>query len=214
MYHGQAEQDKFILNILKNKRNGFFLEIGSNHPSYINNTYLLETQFGWRGVMVEYEKHYLQLYKEQRPNSIHMIDDARNINYLKLFKDNNMPTNLDYLQIDLEANNGSTLQTLQKLDYELFDTYKFATVTFEHDFYHTNYMNTRAESRKIFANRGYVCVFEDIDNNDPNAVYEDWYVHPSLVDMSYVTELQLKNAKNYGPNSKTGKSLSWGRIEY
>jgi hypothetical protein len=214
MYHGQAEQDKFILNILKNKRNGFFLEIGSNHPSYINNTYLLETQFGWRGVMVEYEKHYLQLYKEQRQNSIHMIDDARNINYLKLFKDNNIPANLDYLQIDLEANNGSTLQTLQKLDYELFDTYKFATVTFEHDFYHTNYMNTRTESRKIFANRGYVCVFEDIDNNDPNAVYEDWYVHPSLVDMSYVTELQQRNAKNYGPNNKTGKSLSWGRIEY
>jgi hypothetical protein len=29
---GQANQDKFVLNVLKEKRNGYFLEIGSNHP--------------------------------------------------------------------------------------------------------------------------------------------------------------------------------------
>jgi len=96
MYHGQAQQDKFILNILKNKRNGYFLEIGSNHPSYINNTFSLETQFGWRGIMVEYENRFLPLYKQVRPNSIHVIDDARNINYLNLFKDNNLPYDMDY----------------------------------------------------------------------------------------------------------------------
>ena len=39
MYFSQACQDKFILNVLKEKKNGFFLEIGSNHPININNTY-------------------------------------------------------------------------------------------------------------------------------------------------------------------------------
>lgn len=42
MFNGQAEQDKFVLNILKNKKKGFFLEIGSNHPIKINNSYILE----------------------------------------------------------------------------------------------------------------------------------------------------------------------------
>ena len=41
MYLGQAEQDKFVLNVLNNKKNGYFLEIGSNHPININNSYLL-----------------------------------------------------------------------------------------------------------------------------------------------------------------------------
>jgi len=41
-YNGQAEQDKFVLNVMKHKQNGFFLEIGSNHPIHINNSYILE----------------------------------------------------------------------------------------------------------------------------------------------------------------------------
>ena len=45
MFKGQAEQDKFVLNMLKNKKNGFFLEIGSNHPININNSYILEKNY-------------------------------------------------------------------------------------------------------------------------------------------------------------------------
>lgn len=55
-FNGQAEQDKFVLNILNNKKNGFFLELGSNHPIIINNTYVLEKEYNWKGIMVEYDK--------------------------------------------------------------------------------------------------------------------------------------------------------------
>jgi len=79
--YGQAEQDKFVLNILKNKQNGYFLEIGSNHPVNINNSYLLETQYNWKGIMVEYNSSFLPLYKQYRPNSIHIINDATKVDY-------------------------------------------------------------------------------------------------------------------------------------
>ena len=212
MYLGQAEQDKFVLHILKNKQNGYFLEIGSNHPITINNTYLLEKNYGWKGIMVEYNPDYLPLYKEHRQNSIHVIEDATTVNYKNVFENNNMPLSFDYLQIDLEANNGSTIQTLQKLDNEIFDTYKFATVTFEHDVYHTNFANTRLESRKIFTKRGYICVFEDISGiGNP---YEDWYVHPDLVDMNYVNNLIENNKKYYVSHPITEKTLDWNDIQY
>jgi hypothetical protein len=212
MYLGQANQDKFILNVLKEKSNGHFLEIGSNHPININNTYVLETIYKWKGIMVEYDPKYLDLYKEHRPNSTHVISDATTIDYKNVFEQNNMPFSCDYLQIDLEANNGSTIKTLQKLDNELFDTYKFAIVTFEHDIYHTNFDNTRLKSREIFTRRGYRCVFEDInDNHNP---YEDWYVHPDLVDMSYVTSLIENNKKNYVDHPITGKTINWKSIQY
>lgn len=78
MYLGQANQDKFILNILKEKRNGFFLEIGS-------------TQYDWKGIMVEYESSFLPSYIEHRPNSIHLINDATTIDYKNGFETNNAP---------------------------------------------------------------------------------------------------------------------------
>jgi hypothetical protein len=214
MYLGQAEQDKFVLNILKNKQNGYFLEIGSNHPVNINNSYLLETQYNWKGIMVEYNSGFLPLYKQYRPNSIHIINDATKVDYKNVFETNNMPLLFDYLQIDLEVNNGSTLETLQKLDNEIFDTYKFATVTFEHDIYHTNFGNTRLESRIIFKKRGYVCVFEDINNRGVAHPYEDWYVHPDLVDMNYVNNLIENNKTNYMNHPVTGKTINWEDIQY
>ena len=214
MYLGQAQQDKFVLNVLNEKKNGYFLEIGSNHPININNTYLLEKKYNWRGIMIEYEDKYLPLYKQHRPNSIHVINDATKINYKTLFENVNMPFAIDYLQIDLEANNGSTLRTLEKLDTEVFDTYKFATITFEHDIYHTNFGNTRLKSREIFLKRGYICVFEDINNQDIKYPYEDWYVHPDLVDMDYINKLVENNNKYYVDNPITEKSINWQDIKY
>ena len=124
-----------------------------------------------------------------------------------------MPLSLDYLQIDLEVHNGSTIQTLQKLDNEIFDIYKFATVTFEHDIYGTNFDDTRLKSREIFKKRGYVCVFEDINNQGINP-FEDWYVHPDLVDMNYVNILIDNNKKHYMNHPITINTINWENIEY
>ena len=212
MFNGQAEQDKFVLNVLNYKKNGYFLEIGSNHPIIINNSYLLETKYNWKGIMVEYVNDFLPLYKEHRPNSIHVINDARTIDYKNLFEKNNFPTSLDYLQIDLEVSNGSTIETLIQLDSNIFDTYKFATVTFEHDIYGTNFANTRIESRKIFKKRGYICVFEDINN--AGYPYEDWYVHPDLVNMIYINNLIENNKSKFINHSIVEKTINWQDIQY
>jgi len=214
MFRGQAQQDRFVTTIMKQKQNGFFVEIGSNHPIDINNSYLLEKTYNWRGIMIEYESKYLPSYKQHRPNSIHVIQNANTIDYKNLFQTNNVPLQMDYLQIDLEADNGSTIQTLETLNNEVLDMYTFATVTFEHDIYRGDFYNTRMRSRQILEERGYVCVFKDIHNKEPKYVYEDWYVHPSLVDMDYVNALMSKNAVHYENNPITGQpSIDWQSID-
>ena len=213
MYLGQAQQDKFVIHALQGKQNGYFLEIGSNHPTISNNTYLLESKYNWKGVMVEYDPQYLPLYKEHRPNSIHIIDDASQVDYKRVFESSNIPVAMDYLQIDLEESDGSTLRTLQNLDRNIFDTYTFATVTFEHDIYHSNKYNTRKISREIFAKRGYLSVFQDI-NNGYEYPYEDWYVHPTLVDIAYIEELKSLNEKHYKQHPVTGSTIDWRDIDY
>lgn len=213
-YNGQAQQDKYVLSVLKNKTNGFFLEIGSNHPIKISNTYLLESQFQWKGIMIEYNPMFLSSYKVHRPNSFHVIQNATTIDYKKLLEDCNAPTDMDYLQIDLEVLEGTTIATLQRLDNTILDKYRFATVTFEHDIYRTNEGETRRLSREIFERRGYIRVFDDIHNYGPHDVYEDWYVHPDLVDMDHIRAIQQKNINNRVPSELTGTSIGWDVLQY
>jgi hypothetical protein len=184
--NSQACQDLFVLSALNNKKNGYFLEIGSNEPISINNTYLLESQYDWKGIMVEYNSVYQPMYVEKRPNSIHVIQDATTVDYMKHLAP--FPKDMDYLQVDLEVDNRSTLTTLELLDKTVFDTYRFATVTFEHDIYRGDYFNTRECSREIFQKRGYILMFPDVKLS--SCSFEDWYVHPELVDMKRLLPLR------------------------
>ncbi len=185
--NSQAGQDIFVQTILQGKKNGFYLEIGSNDPISGNNSYALEKDHNWKGIMVEYLSLFKDIYENVRPNAIHVFENAVHVDYLKILQDNNFPNHMDYLQIDLEVDNSSTIQTLENLNNNVLDKYKFATVTFEHDIYRGDYFNTRQRSREIFQNRGYVRVFSDV-KNDENP-FEDWYVHPDLVNMEYVSKI-------------------------
>jgi FkbM family methyltransferase len=50
----QLGQDKYVIqNIYKNKKNGFFVDVGASHGLKLSNTYLLEKDFGWDGICVE-----------------------------------------------------------------------------------------------------------------------------------------------------------------
>jgi hypothetical protein len=188
--NSQAYQDLFVLNMLNHKRNGTFLEIGSNHPITNNNTFILESMYDWNGLLIDYDACFEQLYRIYRPLSIYQINDARKINYRDILDTNNFPTNIDYLQIDLDVDNKSTLDTLSLLNDTVFDKYKFATITFEHDIYTGNYFNTQEISRRIFLDRGYVLLFPNVSVfcGDTFKPFEDWYVHPDLVDVNIINK--------------------------
>lgn len=189
--YSQACQDLFVKHVKQSMYNGYFVEIGSNHPIMHNNTYMLESIYNWKGLMVEYDASFEELYRIYRKNSIYHIGDARHVNYRDILYNNSFPPNIDYLQIDLDVNNRSTLDTLSILNDTVFDTYKFATVTFEHDIYTGNYFNTQQISRKIFEDRGYVLVFPNVSVfwEGSYKPFEDWYVHPDLVNMDIVNKL-------------------------
>ena len=190
--NSKSAQDIFVLNVTNFKRNGTFVEIGSNHPKEHNNTFVLESSYDWKGLLVEYDKSFEELYKSYRPRSLYSIQDARTVNYREILDRYNFPTTIDYLQIDLDVNNRSTLDTLEVLNNAVFDRYKFASITFEHDIYTGNYFNTQQISREIFKDRGYELVFPDVSVFWEGGFkpFEDWYVHPELVDMDYINKIR------------------------
>jgi FkbM family methyltransferase len=49
----QLKQDMFVLSELDYKRDGYFVEFGATNGVDFSNTYLLETEMGWRGILAE-----------------------------------------------------------------------------------------------------------------------------------------------------------------
>ena len=49
----QAGQDLFVIAMTQGRKNGIWLELGSGHPIFGNNTYLLEKRLGWTGISID-----------------------------------------------------------------------------------------------------------------------------------------------------------------
>lgn len=68
--NSQLQQDLFVLGVLRCKQEGFYVEFGATDGIAISNTYLLETEFGWKGILVEPCKVWHRELFENRRGSI------------------------------------------------------------------------------------------------------------------------------------------------
>tara|TARA_A100001035_G_scaffold265335_1_gene247389 strand:- start:48 stop:743 length:696 start_codon:yes stop_codon:yes gene_type:complete len=63
--------DLLIDYIFKTKKNGFYLDIGCQHPVSNNNTYLLYRR-GWNGINIDLDPKNIRLFNLERPNDINI----------------------------------------------------------------------------------------------------------------------------------------------
>ena len=59
-------EDLFIDNYFKNKKYGFYVDVGCYHPIHRNNTLLLHNK-GWRGINIDIHKFSIDLFRYLRP---------------------------------------------------------------------------------------------------------------------------------------------------
>lgn len=194
--YSQIYQDMFILSMLNGKRNGTFLEIGGADPFLGNNTALLEKDFTWTGVSLEYDSKFIENYRNNRSAKL-IQDDALTVDYRKILQENFSGNVIDYLQLDIEPAR-NTYECMLRIP---FDDYKFAVITYEHDYYVDVTRSYRDKSREFLTSKGYVLVANDL-SPDGISNFEDWWVHPELVDASILEKMTsisegTQHAKQY-----------------
>lgn len=196
-YNSQAGQDLFVLMALNGKRNGRFIDLGCNHPVDINNTYILEKNYGWEGLSFDIDPKFVGLYPQFRGTPA-LVRDCTKLTSQDFDR---IRGPIDYMSIDLEPAR-VTLACLESLPFG--QDFLPSLITFEHEFFRHSHgpeyrcpgISTpiRDVARSILKGYGYKIVCSDVANH--HCVYEDWYYHPSAIDFERIKPL-VSDGKNW-----------------
>lgn len=225
--YAEAFQDIFVLKCFKYKKNGTFLEIGAGDPIKGSNTYLLEKEYNWKGLSMDYgyvewsddviitcngmnfsrsnyHSYWIKEWNKHRTTPL-LMDDALSCDWLSIIH-NNFPTlsnkkpTIDYLQVDIDPAE-NTWECLNKIP---FDSVDFNVITYEHDAYKEG-DEWRKKSRKYLESKGFILVAGNISSYGYRP-YEDWWVS-----VKYIKEIsnfiKFNTFENKLPSESYVKSI-------
>ena len=182
--YSESDQDIFVLSMLNGLRNGTYLELGAGWPEHISNTALLERNFGWSGISIDNLDEQKKLW-EQAGRKLTPVN-ALNVNFNELLS--GMPKVIDYLSVDSDPGSAS-LRILKRIP---FNQYQFRIITFEHECY-VEGPEVKNASREFLISQGYQLAVSNLSHAGIAVDYEDWYVHPDLVDQKRLSMHQEIN---------------------
>lgn len=175
--NSQAMQDLFVLAVSQ-VRGGSFIEIGGFHSRDLSNTHLLETEFAWRGVIIEIIPSLAAELAENRKSHV-LTQDALRVRWRDLIRSEICSAEPDYLQVDCEP----ALSSLLALARVMGAGIRPRIVTFEHDAYARARLlsvfhqgrTVRVLSRVMMRSLGYLLVGPNVLTKSGKP-FEDWWV--------------------------------------
>jgi len=177
----QAGQDTFPRYLLG--RPGTYLEIGSYHPTFHNNTHSLEKE-GWTGLSIDWTDYSAE-FKKRRTNPF-LWGDATTIDWAEtVSKYPFMERPIDYISFDVDE------ATLAAFNLFPWSTIRFATMTIEHDQYRFG-TRIRDHLRRVLTSQGYTLICSDVVVPGFGA-FEDWWADLNLVDSTKANTIRCDN---------------------
>ena len=182
-----ALQDDFVLEMFDYKKEGFFLDVGCNGGREGSNSYRLELN-GWNGICIDINEYPEMNIRKAKI----VIDNAIAIDYKNLFKDNNVPKDIDYASLDIDLGTTNVLQLLP------LDDYNIKIITIEHDRYLNGdiFMNLQ---RKHLLDKGYMLLCNDVKADillrveNRHCSFEDWWVKPEFFNENLLNKIKSDN---------------------
>lgn len=200
MSKSQLKQDLFVLSELNFKNDGFFVEFGATNGIDLSNTYILEKEFGWKGILAEPAKYWHDDLKSNRSCNIETNCVWRNSNSVLNFNETNVKevstisafnnsdghkkarttgTNYNVHSISLinlldKYNAPKTIDYLsidtEGSEYDILSTFDFSKYQFSVITCEHNYTRNREKIFYLLTNNGYV------RKNIGSSKFDDWYV--------------------------------------
>lgn len=198
--HSQLRQDLFALQHLGFKRDGFFVEFGATDGVSLSNSYLMESEFGWTGLLAEPGRAWHDALKANRTATI----DTRciagrtgdTVSFVELPNGENSGI-ADYVPLRRKVRGTSyDVETVslndfldqhgapEVIDYASIDTegselsilqgFDFSKHGFRVLTLEHNYRPERSTMYDLLTANGYKRVCETASR------FDDWYIHPDL----------------------------------
>lgn len=196
----QFGQDFIALIINNCKSNGFFVEFGATNGKDLSNTYILEKNFQWSGILAEPAKHWHKDLVKNRScfistdcvwsktnEKIHFREtEIKEISTVNSFSDQDKYSSFRQKGKLYEVNTISLLDLLdhfkapKNIDYLSIDTegsefdvlenFDFSRYSFNLITCEHNFTENREKIYKLLTANGYIRILEEISHVD------DWYV--------------------------------------
>lgn len=196
----QLRQDIFVLYELNFKRQGYFVEFGATNGIDLSNTYLLETEYGWTGILAEPATLWHTKLVENRRARIDKRCVWKTSGSSLSFNETNSPE-LSTIQLFNSSDNHAREREAGKLysvetvsltdlleehkapndiDYlsidtegselEILESFAFQKYKFRVITCEHNYTSNREKLHSLLSKNGYQRKFEQISQ------FDDWYV--------------------------------------
>jgi FkbM family methyltransferase len=196
----QYVQELFALSELNFKRGGYFVEIGATNGISLSNTYMLETEFGWNGILAEPAKCWHEdlsknrksfiekncifsisglevLFNETSARMLSTIDSYSNLDTWKLARKDGKRYIVKTISMNDLLVKYNAPQVIDYLsidtegsEYEILSTLDFSKYTFKVITCEHNNTENREKILKLLERNGYQRKFDKL----PFA--EDWFV--------------------------------------
>jgi len=186
-------QDLFA-DWVMSKKKGYFIEFGCCDGLYLSNTYFLETNRKWKGILIEPSKFYHKKLIKNRSSCIidfrcvHSVSGEnlqfyenkylynnkkktkysykiRTVTLNDIFYQNNL-SSVDFLSIDTD---GTEYEIIKNFDFKRF---KVKILVIEHN-YNKHFRKLTAD---LLKKNNYINLFKDISGHD------DWFVLKEVFD--------------------------------
>ena len=152
--------DLLVDYIFKSKKNGFYLDIGAQHPVSNNNTYLLFKK-GWNGINIDLDEKNINLFKLARPKDVNLnfaISDSEKEVDLFYYHDSSPINTLSKNVSDFQAAKVSKIKKIKtKILNNVLEDLSFKN--------HIDYMNIDVEGHEIQVLKGF-----DISKYKPSVI--------------------------------------------
>lgn len=118
----QLRQDLFVITHLDFKTHGYFVEFGAADGIHLSNSYLLEKEFAWHGILVEPARSFENALKNNRVNS--------QIETLCVYKESNLTLNFrETSDLNLSTINDFANNDFHKINREKCINYEVRTIS-------------------------------------------------------------------------------------